>query len=53
MDNDLYLFIRDISQAHVQSDFVVQRPVFVRPPSLLHLEPGTIRQVERPLYGLP
>lgn len=53
IDGCLDLFTRDISQAYVQSDTTVQRPVFVRPPSTLTIPLGTLIKVEFTPYGLP
>ena len=49
----LGLYLRDISQAYVQSRTPLARDFFARPPSELGLEAGTILKIVRPLYGLP
>lgn len=53
MDNSLFFFTRDISQAYLQSETSVQRPIFVRRPSPVTLPEGGILQVDRPLNGIP
>ena len=53
MVSDLQFFTQDISQAYVQSETRTQRAIFVRPPSILHLPPGTLLRVDLPLYGIP
>lgn len=53
MDKNLYILTRDISQTYVQSDIVVQQPVFVIPSYKHHLGSSTVVRFERPLYSLP
>jgi hypothetical protein len=51
------VYVRDISQAYVQSTTHLNRDFYVRPPpeidNILHLEKGTILKVIKPLYGIP
>jgi hypothetical protein len=47
------LYLRDISQAYVQSNTRLSRDIFIRPPPEIGLRPGTILQVLKPLYGVP
>lgn len=47
------LYLRDISQAYVQSTTYLNRVFFVRPPPEVKMSPGTIWQVLKPLYGIP
>jgi len=52
IDNtDLYL--RDISQAYVQSTTSLNRDFYVKPPQELKLQKGSILKVVKPLYGIP
>jgi len=50
---DLVLYSRDITQAYVQSLTTLNRDFFIRPPPDLGLQPGSILQVLKPLYGIP
>jgi hypothetical protein len=47
------LYLRDISQAYVQSTTRLNRDFFVRPPQELKLEKGSILKVIKPLYSVP
>ena len=47
------LYLRDISQAYVQSNTYLSRDIFIRPPIELGLENGSILRVIKPLYGVP
>lgn len=47
------LYLRDISEAYVQSTTSLTRKFFVRSPIDIELPPGTIWLVKRPLYGIP
>jgi hypothetical protein len=47
------LYLRDISQAYVQSNTRLNRDFFVRPPKELKLKEGSILKVVKPLYGVP
>jgi hypothetical protein len=47
------LYLRDISQAYVQSNTYLSRDIFIRPPLELNLQLGTILRVVKPLYGVP
>jgi hypothetical protein len=51
--NNVNLYLRDISQAYVQSTTRLNRTFFIRPPPELCLPEGSILQVVRPLYGIP
>ncbi|EED12694.1 conserved hypothetical protein [Talaromyces stipitatus ATCC 10500] len=51
-----HLFLRDVTQAYVQSTTPLARNNFYirTPPELVHLfPPGTILKVVKPLYGIP
>ena len=50
---DRNLYIRDISQAYVQSKSYLNRRFYVKPPKELDLGNGNILRVLRPLYGVP
>lgn len=50
-NHDLYL--RDISQAYVQSATNLNREFYVRPPRELSIEEDSILKVLKPLYGVP
>jgi hypothetical protein len=56
-DDDTYLYLRDISQAYVQSVTKLNRDFYVRAPAelaaILSVSQGTILKVARPLYGIP
>lgn len=47
------LCTRDVTQAYVQSDKRLERPVFIKPPPEMGLSPDTVLRVVRPLYGIP
>jgi hypothetical protein len=47
------LYLRDISQAYVQSNTHLNRQIFIRPPSELGLDKNSILRVVKPLYGVP
>jgi hypothetical protein len=49
---DASLYLRDISQAYVQSNTRLNRDFFVRPPRELELEEGLILKVVKPLYSV-
>lgn len=46
-------YIRDISQAYVQSESRLERQIFLRPPSEMSLPSGKVLLVLKPLYGIP
>ena len=52
-DPSFRFFYRDISQAYLQSETAIQRPIFIRPPPELGLRDGELLRVARPLYGIP
>lgn len=47
------LYLRDISQAYVQSTTSLNRKFYVRPPRELGLQEDSILQIIKPLYGVP
>ena len=51
------LYLRDISQAYIQSTTELNRDFFIHPPyeliQQLHLEKGSILRVVKPLYSMP
>ncbi len=47
------LYLRDISQAYVQSTTHLNREFFVRPPVELGLPSNAILKIIKPLYGVP
>jgi hypothetical protein len=52
-DDDICLYLRDITQAYTQSKTQLNRDFFVRPPAELKLKDGSILRVVKPLYGVP
>ena len=46
-------YVRDISQAYVQSDTKLDRLVHLRPPPEMGLQKGQILLATKPLYGIP
>ena len=49
----LSLYLRDISQAYVQSCMLLSKDFYIRPPPELGLLTGTVLRVVQPLYGVP
>jgi len=47
------LYVRDISQAYVQSTTELNRPFFAQAPPEMNLKDGRILHIRRPLYGIP
>jgi hypothetical protein len=47
------LYLRDISQAYVQSTTELNRQFFIYPPPELEMPEGSILKVIKPLYGVP
>ena len=47
------VYLRDISQAYVQSTTYLNREIFIRPPPELGLSKDSLLQVVKPLYGVP
>jgi Reverse transcriptase (RNA-dependent DNA polymerase) len=47
------LYLRDISQAYIQSTTEVNRDFYVRAPREMELPKGAILKILRPLYGIP
>ena len=52
-DPSFRFFCRDVSQAYLQSETAIQRPIFIRPPPELGLGHDQLLRVARPLYGIP
>ena len=52
-NENLTLYLRDISQAYVQSRTPLARDFYAKPPPELGLPPNTILKLVRPLYGVP
>ena len=56
-NNGTHLYLRDISQAYVQSATKLNRDFYIRVPlelsTALGVSQGTILKVVRPLYGIP
>jgi len=50
---NLTLYSRDITQAYIQSLTTLNRDFFIHPLLELSLQPGSILQVLKPLYGIP
>jgi len=57
MDLDTELYLRDITQAYVQSQTKLNRDFYIRSPAelatALGIPKGTVVKVEKPLYGIP
>jgi hypothetical protein len=51
--SDCHLYLRNITQAYVQSKTPLNRQFFIRPPSELNLSKDSILRVVKPLYGVP
>jgi hypothetical protein len=51
--NNLTLYLRDITQAYVQSTTTLTRDFFVRPPQELQLNRNKVLKIMKPLYGVP
>jgi len=51
--NKLNLYLRDITQAYVQSTTALTRDIFVRPPQELQLDRTEVLKITKPLYGVP
>lgn len=49
----LKLYLRDITQAYVQSTTFLNRKFYVRPPAEIQLPVDSILKVVKPLYGVP
>ncbi len=50
---DCHLYLRDITQAYVQSKILLNRQFFIRSPSELDLSKGSILRVVKLLYDVP
>ena len=50
---ELDIYLRDISQAYVQSTTSLNREFYIRPPKELGLQEGSVLKVIKPLYGVP
>ena len=46
-------YTRDITQAYIQSEYPLERRVFLRPPQKMHLPENKVLLVIKPLYGIP
>ena len=46
-------YVRDVTQAYIQSHTHLERDVFIKAPSELDLPPGHVLRVVKPLYGIP
>ena len=46
-------YVRDISQAYLQSESNLERKIFLRPPLEMNLDPDAVLVVLKPLYGVP
>jgi hypothetical protein len=57
MQEELGLYLQDISQAYVQSTTALNRDFYINPPQelaqQLNLKKGTILKVVKPLYSVP
>ena len=51
--DDIHLYLRDISQAYVQSATNLNREFYVRPPRELQISDDSVLKVVKPLYGIP
>lgn len=55
--DSIKLYLRDITQAYVQSTFIFNRDFYVRPPhelaTAMRASPDCILKIMRPLYGVP
>jgi hypothetical protein len=51
--DDMHLYLRDISQAYVQSATNLNREFYVRPPRELQIGDDSVLKVVKPLYGIP
>ena len=49
----LGLYLRDITQAYVQSSTSINREFYIRPPIEFGFQNGTVMKVIKPLYGIP
>ena len=47
------LYLRDISQAYVQSDTELCRDLYIKPPTELNIAHNMVLKVIKPLYGIP
>jgi Reverse transcriptase (RNA-dependent DNA polymerase) len=52
-NDDIKLYLRDITQAYCQSATTLKRDFFVRPPPELGLDSTQILRIVKPLYGVP
>lgn len=46
-------YIRDVSQAYIQSHSVLDRTVYLKPPEEMNLGNNEVLLVKKPLYGIP
>ena len=47
------LYTRDITQAYVQSESELERPVYLYPPAEMHLSSDYVLLAIKPIYGVP
>jgi hypothetical protein len=52
-NHNVNLYLRDITQAYVQSTTTLERDFFVRPPQELGLDRTQVLKIMKPLYGVP
>ncbi len=45
--------MRDITQAYLQSEADLSRPVYLKLPLEMHLPDGKLLRAKKPLYGIP
>jgi len=53
MQPDNRPYVRDFTQAYIQSKRGLERKVYLRPPSEMELADGMILLAKKPLYGIP
>jgi hypothetical protein len=53
IDSTRDLYLRDITQAYVQSTTSLNREFYVRPPREFQISDNSILKVVKPLYGVP
>ena len=46
-------YIRDVSQAYIQSHSVLNRTIYLKPPEEMNLPKNHVLLVKKPLYGIP
>jgi len=48
-----HLYLRDVSQAYVQSKTSLNREIYATPPKEIEIQPGKVMKIKKPLYGIP